>query len=93
MEIFITSAALQVYKGMKVVGLEKYRVLVNIVRMISHIRFLYVKITILSVTKEEEAGTINIRWRMVGLGMTRMLLRYFPDRLWEKGSMERYIII
>ena len=78
---------------MKVVGLEKYRVLVNIVRMVAHIRFLYVKITILSVTKEEEAGTVNIRWRMVGLGMTRMLLRYFPDRLWEKGSMERCLII
>merc|ERR1719312_2372616 len=60
--------------------------------MVAHIRFLYVKITILSVTKEEEMFISHltiIRWRMVGLGMTRMLLRYFPDRLWQKGSMER----
>jgi len=76
-------------KGMKVVGLEKYKALVNIMRMVAHIRFLYVKMTILSVSIEEEAATIIIRWRMVGLGMMRMLLRYFPDRLWEKGSMER----
>ena len=78
---------------MKVVGLEKYKTLVNIMRMVAHIRFLYVKMTILSVSKEEEAATIVIRWRMVGLGMMRMLLRYFPDRLWQKGSMERYLII
>jgi len=75
--------------GMKLVGLEKYKVLVNMMRIVAHFRFLYVKMTILSVSKEEEVGIINIRWRMVGLGMMRMLLRYFPDRLWEKGSMER----
>ena len=78
---------------MKVVGLENYKTLINIMRMVAHIRFLYVKMTILSVSKEEEAATIVIRWRMVGLGMMRMLLRYFPDRLWEKGSMERFMII
>jgi len=76
-------------RGMRVVGLEKYKVLVNIMRIVAHIRFLYVKMTILSVSKEEEAGIVNIRWRIVGLGMMRLLLRYFPDRLWEKGSMER----
>jgi len=76
-------------RDMKVVGLEKYKVLVNIMRIVAHIRFLYVKMTILSVSKEEEAGIVNIRWRMVGLGMMKFLLRYFPDRLWERGSMER----
>jgi len=75
-------------RGVKFVGLERYKMLVNIMRIIAHIRFLYVKMTILSVTKEKQ-GTISVRWRVVGLGLMKMLVRYFPDRLWEKGSMER----
>ena len=31
----------------------------------------------------------SVRWRVVGLGMVRLVLRYFPDGLWEKGNMER----
>merc|ERR1719481_1911991 len=75
-------------RGVKFVGLERYKLLVNILRIIAHMRFLYVKMTILSVTKEKQ-GTISVRWRVVGLGLMKMLVRYFPDRLWEKGSMER----
>ena len=75
--------------GVKMVGLEKYIVLVNIMRMLAHIRFVYVRMSILSLTKDKEEGVIKVRWRVVGLGMGRMVLRYFPDKLWEKGSMER----
>ena len=71
------------------VGLENYMLLINIMRMLAHIRFVYVRMNILSLKKEKEDGIIKVRWRVVGLGMGRMVLRYFPDRLWEKGSMER----
>ena len=71
------------------VGLEKYMLLINIMRMLAHIRFVYVRMSILSLNKEKEEGIIKVRWRVVGLGMGRMVLRYFPDRLWEKGNMER----
>ena len=72
------------------VGLEKYMLLINIMRMLAHIRFVYVRMSILSLNKEKEEGIIKVRWRVVGLGMGRMVLRYFPDRLWDKGNMERY---
>ena len=75
--------------GVKVVGLEKYMLLVNVMKLLAHIRFVYVRMTLLSVTKEEEEGIIKVRWRVVGLGTLRLVLRYFPDRLWEKGNMER----
>ena len=74
---------------MKVVGLDKYMLLVNILRLLAHIRFVYVRMSLLSVTNEEEEGIIKVRWSVVGLGMGRLVLRYFPDRLWEKGNMER----
>ena len=75
--------------GVKMLGLEKYIVLVNILRMLAHIRFVYVRMSIISLTKDKEEGVIKVRWRVVGLGMGRMVVRYFPDKLWEKGSMER----
>ena len=71
------------------VGLDKYMLLINTMRVLAHIRFVYVRMSILSLTKEKEEGSIKVRGRVVGLGMGRMVLRYFPDRLWEKGSMER----
>jgi len=76
-------------RGVKVVGLEKYMLLVNMLRLLAHIRFVYVRMSLLSVNKEKEEGVIKVRWRVVGLGVGRMILRYFPDRLWEKGNMER----
>ena len=71
------------------VGLDKYMLLINTMRVLAHIRFVYVRMSILSLTKEKEEGIIKVRWRVVGLGMGRMVLRYFPDRLWDKGNMER----
>ena len=73
-------------------GLEKYMILINIMRMLAHVRFVYVRMTLLSVSKDEETSTIKIRWNIVGLGMVRLVLRYFPDRLWEKGNMERSVL-
>merc|ERR1712241_983522 len=76
-------------RGSRLAGLEKYMILINIMRMLAHVRFVYVRMTLLSVSKDEETSTIKIRWNIVGLGMVRLVLRYFPDRLWEKGNMER----
>jgi hypothetical protein len=73
----------------KVFGLEKYMLLVNMLRVLAHIRFVYVRMSLLSVNKDVEEGIIKVRWRVVGLGALRLVLRYFPDRLWEKGNMER----
>ena len=75
--------------GSRLAGLEKYRILINIMRLLAHVRFVYVRMTLLSVSKDEETSTIKIRWNIVGLGMVRLVLRYIPDRLWEKGNMER----
>ena len=32
----------------------------------------------------------RIRWRIAGLGMVRMLVRYFPDKMWLRGNMDRW---
>ena len=62
---------------------------VNILRVFCHARFVYVRLNLLSVTKDEEQGCIKIRWSIVGQGVLRFMVRYFPDKLWAKGNMER----
>lgn len=77
------------YKDINIVGLEKYMLFVNLLRMLAHARFVYVRMTLLSVTLDEEESCVQVRWSIIGLGMLEFCLRYFPDRLWEKNSMER----
>ena len=77
------------YKDINIAGLEKYMLFVNLLRMLAHARFVYVRMTLLSVTLDEEGGSVQVRWSIIGLGMLEFCLRYFPDKLWEKNSMER----
>lgn len=71
-------------------GLDKYVIFVNLMKITAHIRFVYVRFHILNITKNPEQNTIKIRWRIVGLGMVRLIFRYFPDRLWMRGNMDTY---
>ena len=71
------------------VGLDKYMFYINIRRVLSHMRFVYVRMSVLSMSKDEENACIKIRWSILGLGMLRFCMRYFPDKLWKKGNMER----
>jgi len=76
-------------RGKRYEGLIDYIRVVNIMKLTAHLRFVYVRFHILKITKHPEDNTIRIRWRIAGLGMARMLLRYFPDRLWMQGMMDK----
>jgi len=76
-------------RGRRYVGLDKYVKIVNLLKLTAHIRFVYVRFQILKISKHPDKGTIRVRWRIVGMGMVRMILRYFPDKMWIKGGMER----
>jgi len=76
-------------RGRRYVGLDKYIKIVNLLKLTAHIRFVYVRFQILKISKHPDNGTIRVRWRIVGMGMVRMILRYFPDKMWIKGGMER----
>jgi len=76
-------------RGKRFEGLDQYMKIVNLLKLTAHIRFVYVRFHILKMTKHPEDGSIRIRWRIAGLGMVRMLVRYFPDKMWMKGNMDR----
>merc|ERR1712243_76519 len=41
-------------RGIKIVGLQKYQLYINLLRMLAHMRFVYVRMTLLSVSKDED---------------------------------------
>lgn len=76
-------------RGEKYVGLLQYAKFVNLVKFLAHLKFVYVRFEILDITKHKEDNSIGIRWRIAGLGVTRMILRYIPDKLWRRGNINR----
>jgi len=76
-------------RGLRLAGLDQYKLTVNLLRLLAHVRFVYVRMSLLSVSTNQEEASVKVRWSIRGLGVLRFILRYFPDRLWEKGSLER----
>jgi len=75
--------------GKRYEGLLAYVKFIHMVKALAHIRFVYVRFHILYLNKHPEDGTIGIRWQMTGLGVTRLAVRYIPDKLWQRGSMDK----
>lgn len=73
----------------RIEGLLNYVKFVNLVRILAHIKFVYVRFQILKLTKHPEDGTIRVRWRIAGLGVMRLALRYIPDQMWKRGNMDK----
>ena len=46
--------------GINIIGLEKYMLFVNLLRMLAHARFVYVRMSLLSVTLDEEEGCVQV---------------------------------
>lgn len=76
-------------RGRRYIGLDKYTKIVNLLKLSAHVRFVYVRFHILKMSKHPEDGTIRVRWRIAGLGMVRMIVRFIPDKMWMKGNMDR----
>ena len=79
---------MQLISGKRIEGLLNYIKFVNLLRILAHIKFVYVRFHVLNLTKQPEDGTIRIRWRIAGLGVTRLVLRYIPDQMWKRGYMD-----
>lgn len=76
-------------RGKRYLGLTQYKQIVNIFKITAHIRFVYVRFHILQLKTHSEDGTVRIRWRISGLGMLRLIFKYFPQKLWMKGNMDK----
>eukprot|EP00092_Neocalanus_flemingeri_P085956 GFUD01108235.1.p1 GENE.GFUD01108235.1~~GFUD01108235.1.p1 ORF type:complete len:250 (+),score=69.16 GFUD01108235.1:34-783(+) len=76
-------------RGQTFNGLILYIKNMHLLKIVAHIKFVYVRPHIVSLTKHPEDNTIRVTWKLVGLGVVRMMLRYFPDQLWLRSNMDK----
>ena len=75
-------------RGQQFKGLIFYIKNMHLLKILAHLKFVYVRPQIVKLTKHSEERRIVVEWRFVGLTMTRMAIRYIPDRLWNRANMD-----
>ena len=61
----------------------------HLLKIAAHFKFVYVRPKLDSVTTHPEDNTVRVMWKLMGLTMGRMALRYIPDRLWNRNNMDK----
>jgi len=75
-------------RGKRVEGLAEYMKNIYVFRTLAHLKFVYVRFHVINLSIHPEDNTIRIRWRVAGLGVMRMVVRFIPDKMWRRGSMD-----
>uniref|UniRef100_A0A336MA01 CSON013935 protein n=1 Tax=Culicoides sonorensis TaxID=179676 RepID=A0A336MA01_CULSO len=70
-------------RGRRTVGIYPYVKTVALLRTVGHLKYAYVKFTILRITKHPEDGTIRCRWRVVGISGLKVMFMFWRYKLWE----------
>lgn len=70
-------------RGIRTVGLFHYVKQIALLRTVGHLKFAYVKLEILKITKHEEDSTIRIRWRIRGISGLKVMLMFWKFKVWK----------
>jgi len=76
-------------RGKRIEGLREYIKFIILMKVVANIRFVYLRFHILKLTKHPEDSTIRVRWRIAAIGVTRLVLRFFPDKMWRRGNLDK----
>lgn len=66
-------------------GLPNYMKQISLLRAVGHLKFAYVKLDILKITKHPEDGSVKVRWRIRGI--SGLKVRIVLD-FWSKFSQD-----
>lgn len=70
-------------KGYRTVGILPYVKHLALVRLIGHLRFAYVKLELLKITRHPEDGTVKARWRIRGISGLKVMFMFWKIKLWK----------
>ena len=76
-------------RGQTFNGLLLYIKNMHLLKIAAHIKFVYVRPQIVSMKKFSDERKIVVDWKFVGLTLSRMVVRYFPDKLWNRANMDQ----
>ncbi|EEZ97674.1 uncharacterized protein C6orf136 [Tribolium castaneum] len=70
-------------RGTTTVGLYHYVKQIALLRTVGHLRFAYVKLEVLKITKHPEDSTVKVRWRIRGISALKVMLTFWKYKLWN----------
>jgi len=79
-------------RGQTFNGIILYIKNMHLLKIVANIKYVYVRPHVISMTIHPEDNTIKVTWKIVGLGMLRMALRYIPDQLYNRTNMDKAAI-
>ncbi|XP_044262280.1 uncharacterized protein LOC123009826 [Tribolium madens] len=70
-------------RGITTVGLYHYVKQIALLRTVGHLRFAYVKLEVLKITKHPEDSTVKVRWRIRGISALKVMFTFWKYKLWN----------
>jgi hypothetical protein len=72
-------------------GLPAYMQQVSFLRTIGHFKFAYVRFEILNMSHDVDTARVTVRWRIVGVGILKVLLKFWKFSLWRRQELQKQI--
>ncbi|XP_055842848.1 uncharacterized protein C6orf136 [Episyrphus balteatus] len=70
-------------KGKHTVGLYHYVKTVALLRTVGHLKYAYVKLEVLKITKHPEDNSVRIRWSVRGISGLKVMFQFWKVKLWK----------
>jgi len=70
-------------RGTRTIGLYHYIKQIALLRTVGHLKYAYVKLELLKITKHPEDMTIKIRWRIRGVSGLKVMFQFWKYKLWK----------
>lgn len=64
-------------------GLYHYVKQIALLRTVGHLKYAYVTLEVLKITKHPEDSTIKVRWRIRGISGLQVMFLFWKYKLWD----------
>lgn len=70
-------------RGIRTEGLYHYVKQVALLRTVGHLKYAYVTLEVIKITKHPEENTVKVRWRVKGISAMRVMFQFWKYKLWK----------
>lgn len=70
-------------RGIRTEGLYHYVKQVALLRTVGHLKYAYVTMEVIKITKHPEENTVKVRWRVKGISAMRVMFQFWKYKLWK----------
>lgn len=70
-------------RGKRTEGLYHYVKQVALLRTVGHLKYAYVTLEVIKITKHPEDNTIKVRWRIKGISALKVMFQFWKFKLWQ----------